>query len=337
MNFLKEQVEDMERESAEAAATGSVHNMECDSNSSSSDESTPLLHTNQSHATQLTTSFSNITRSLSSGFTTIPLRHATHLDPLRKEDNNLVLTADLKEEIDHWKKTDESLGDTEDEQTVRKVLQTKVVALESQLRKKLKEKQPQNHEFRENLKKLEKKYRIKNKELLVKAGVVMGISIVLFFMQSIPFMHLSLGWIAILGAICLLVMADIDDMESVFEKVEWPTLVFFACLFVVMEALRELRLLDLVGQMTQTAIGYFSPDWQLFMAINIILWVSAISSSFIDNIPFATVVVKILENMSHSDTLNIPMRPLVYALAFGACLGGKTRGTFVHVLDIPLC
>lgn len=325
MNFLKEQVEDMERESAEAAATGSVHNMACDSSSSSSsDESTPLLHTNPSHATQLTTSFSNLTRSLSSGFTTIPLRHATHLDPLRKEDNNLVLTADLKEEINHWKKTDESLGDTEEEKTVRRVLQTKVVALESQLRKKLKEKQPQNHEFRENLKKLEKKYRIKNKELLIKSGVVMGISIVLFFMQSVPFMHLSLGWIAIMGAICLLVMADIDDMESVFEKVEWPTLVFFACLFVVMEALRELRLLDLVGQLTQTAIGYFSPDWQLFMAINIILWVSAISSSFIDNIPFATVVVKILENMSHSDTLHVPMKPLVYALAFGACLGGKT-------------
>lgn len=316
MNFLKEQVEDMDRESAEAEAACSVHNAERGSfSSTSSDESTPLLPKSPTTTNTRSNGFS--------GFTNIPLRNPNSLDKAMSQDNNLVHTTDLKEEIDVWKKAHESLGATQDEKTVRRVLQTKVVALESQLRKKLKEKQPPNDQFRENLISLEKKYKIKNKELLIKSGIVMAIVIVLFFMQSVPFMHLSLGWIALLGAICLLVLADIDDMESVFDKVEWPTLIFFACLFVVMEALRELRLLEWVGQMTQQAIGSFTPSWQLFMAITIVLWVSALASSFIDNIPFATVVVKILEDMSHSESLKVPMAPLVYALAFGACLGGE--------------
>ena len=316
MNFLREQVEDMDRESAEAEAQ-SVCNVERGSfSSTSSDESTPLLQTSQ--AATPTNSCNNQVPC----FTNIALRNPNSLDKVMNQDNNLVHTTDLKEEIDVWKKAHDSLGASKDEKTVRRVLQTKVVALESQLRKKLKEKQPQNDQFCEILISLQKKYKIKNTELLIKAGVVMVIVIVLFFLQSMPFMHLSLGWIALLGAICLLVLADIDDMEAVFNKVEWPTLVFFACLFVVMEALGELRLLEWVGELTQKAITSFSPNWQLFMAITIILWVSALASSFIDNIPFATVVVKILENMSRSESMKVPMAPLVYALAFGACLGG---------------
>jgi hypothetical protein len=324
MNFLKEQVEDMDRETAEAEACS--HRAERGSfSSTSSDESTPLLNMTPS-TTRTKYSCPNDAND-APGFTNIALTlHSPNsmLDKAMSEGNNLVQTTDLKEEIHVWKQAHDSLGVTKDEQTVRRVLQTKVVALESQLRKKLKEKPPQNDQFRENLLVLEKKYKIKNKELLIKAGVVMVIVIILFFMQSVPFMHLSLGWIALLGAICLLVLADIEDMESVFNKVEWPTLVFFACLFVVMEALRELHLLEWVGHLTQEAIASFSPNWQLFMAITIVLWVSALASAFIDNIPFATVVVKILEDMSHSESLHVPMAPLVYALAFGACLGGES-------------
>lgn len=174
-----------------------------------------------------------------------------------------------------------------------------------------------------NLAELRRKYRIKNKPLLIKSGLVMGVVIILFFLQGLPNLDLSLGWIAILGAICLLILADFEDLESVIGRVEWSTLIFFASLFVVMEVLEELRFLWWIGQMTQTAINSFSDDYKLTMAIFIILWVSAIASSFIDNIPFATVMVKILEDLAKSDNLNLPMAPLVYALAFGACLGGQ--------------
>ena len=201
-----------------------------------------------------------------------------------------------------------------------------MVALEALLRRKLRAKQPTDQQFHEVLAVLRRKYRVRNQVLLIKAGIVMSGVLALFFLQSIPGLsNLSLGWIALAGAIALLLLSDVADMAVVLDRVEWATLLFFACLFVVMEALKELGLLRAIGSVTQSAIGSFDPRWQLVMAITIVLWVSALASSFIDNIPFATVVVKVLEGMSHgSNALKVPIAPLVYALAFGACLGGMS-------------
>lgn len=103
-----------------------------------------------------------------------------------------------------------------------------------------------------------------------------------------------LGWIAIFGALALLVLADSEDLERIFEKVEWTTLLFFASLFVVMEALSDLGLLLWIGDQTEKMIVAVHEDYRLVAAILIITWVSAIASSFIDNIPFTTVMVKIV-------------------------------------------
>lgn len=48
------------------------------------------------------------------------------------------------------------------------------------------------------------------------------------------------GWIAILGALWLLVLADIQDFEIILHRVEWATLLFFAGLFVLMEVFKIL-------------------------------------------------------------------------------------------------
>jgi len=44
------------------------------------------------------------------------------------------------------------------------------------------------------------------------------------------------GWIAIFGAVVLLILADVQEMEGVLHKIEWATLLFFAALFILMEA-----------------------------------------------------------------------------------------------------
>ncbi len=142
-------------------------------------------------------------------------------------------------------------------------------------------------------------------------------------MQSIPNLDLSLGWIAILGAILLLILADLEELESVISRVEWSTLIFFAALFVVMEALAELKFLWWIGQLTQDFINSVHEDNRLVVAILVFLWVSALASSFIDNIPFTTVMVKIIEDLADNNEFKVPLTPLIYALAFGACLGGK--------------
>ena len=61
---------------------------------------------------------------------------------------------------------------------------------------------------------------------------------------------MCIGWIAIFGALVLLLLADIQEMEAILNKVEWGTLLFFAGLFVLMEGLAELGLMEFIGQIT---------------------------------------------------------------------------------------
>lgn len=163
----------------------------------------------------------------------------------------------------------------------------------------------------------------------------MSMVIGLFFMQSIPNLDLSLGWIAILGAILLLVVSDRHELESIMGRVEWSTLIFFAALFVVMEALAELRFLWWIGQLTQDFINSVPEQSRLIVAILVFIWISALSSSFIDNIPLTTVMVKIIEDLAENNEFNIPLVPLIYALAFGACLGGN--GTLIGASSNVVC
>ncbi|KAH9364242.1 hypothetical protein HPB48_007317 [Haemaphysalis longicornis] len=134
-------------------------------------------------------------------------------------------------------------------------------------------------DFHENLRVLSEKYKIREPVLLVKATVVLASVIVLFFLQSIPEIRLTLGWIAILGSVMLMVLADTRELEGVIARVEWTTLIFFGALFVVME-------------------------------------------------------IKIVSGLGDSD-LGLKLGPLVYALAFGACLGGN--GTLIGASANVVC
>ena len=64
-------------------------------------------------------------------------------------------------------------------------------------------------------------------------------------------------------------------------------------------------------------------EHQMVVAIVLILWVSAVASSFIDNIPFTTATIPVIWELASSPDLCVTLRPLVWALAFGACLGGE--------------
>lgn len=65
-----------------------------------------------------------------------------------------------------------------------------------------------------------------------------------------------------------------------------------------------------------------SPEHQMVVAIVIVLWISALASSFIDNIPFTTATIPVIIELANSEKLCLSLKPLVWALAFGACLGG---------------
>lgn len=75
-------------------------------------------------------------------------------------------------------------------------------------------------------------------------------------------------------------------------------------------------------------------EYRLSVAIILILWVSTIVSSFVDNIPLTTMMVKVITSLSQNHDLELPLQPLIYALAFGGCLGGKICKIFFLVQDI---
>ncbi|KAG8183958.1 hypothetical protein JTE90_005189 [Oedothorax gibbosus] len=233
---------------------------------------------------------------------------------------------EMKHEIEVWKKAFNNLsGYSRDEDTVRATLRRKITILESLLKKKISDPKISEDDYRANLKELTNAFKVTDSSLLFKSAVVISVVIILFFLESI--LNLSIGWIAILGAIFLLVLADFDELEGVFSRVEWSTLLFFAALFVVMEALSRLDLVLYIVHLTQDAINSVDESHRLMVAIVLILWISALSSSIIDNIPFTTVMVQVVADIANSEDMKLPLKPLVFSLALGACLGGN--GTLI--------
>lgn len=90
-----------------------------------------------------------------------------------------------------------------------------------------------------------------------------------------------------------------------------------------MEALTELGLIEFIGRQTVSIILSVGEGSRLAVAILIILWVSALASAFVDNIPLTTMMVKIVISLAENEALGLPLHPLVWSLALGACLGGE--------------
>lgn len=232
---------------------------------------------------------------------------------------------ELRHEISVWQRAAASLSSySKDEDLVRETLVKKVNRLQRQLKKKVSSGSVAADSYKQTLQDLERKYPIRNRVLLVKSAVVLLFVVSFFFLHSLPdIQKLSLGWTALLGAILLLILSDREDMEAILARVEWSTLLFFAALFVLMESLAELGLIDWIGTQTENVILSVNEESRLAVAILIILWVSALASAFVDNIPLTTMMIKVSISLSEKKALNLPLQPLIWALAFGACLGGE--------------
>lgn len=255
-----------------------------------------------------------------------------------KEPSEIV---ELKHEIHVWRLTAQRISPASREETaVRSLLLGKVLALERLLACRLhtfhRQISQEDKNWETNLQELQKKHKISDRTLLAKCLMVLAFVIFMFFLNSfVPGVHLDLGWIAILGAIWLLILADIHDFEIILHRVEWATLLFFAALFVLMEALAHLHLIEYVGEQTALLIKMVPEDQRLVAALILVIWVSAIASSLIDNIPFTATMIPVLLNLSRDPEVSLPAPPLMYALALGACLGGN--GTLIGASANVVC
>lgn len=218
---------------------------------------------------------------------------------------------------------------------------------------------------------LMQRYSIKSWPILYMSMSVLVFAVIFFFVQAIPDIKLTLGWVSLFAALLLLVSSSMEylppdsEIESdkdedpivreqkrrenhqeqalrknseiqdenfnrVVAGVEWPTLMFFFALFIVMEVMGKLGVIRFLGiQITRLVDLIPSGPWRVAGSITIILWSCGIASAFIDNVPFTTMMIKILGTMlseaqaSHSPDLS-SIKALVFSLAFGACLGGNS-------------
>ena len=94
---------------------------------------------------------------------------------------------------------------------------------------------------------------------------------------------------ALTGAVLLLAISRVDIVEMLEHEVEWPTLIFFVALFMVIAGAEETGLIQIIAEWVRDMSA-----GNLTVAMMMILWVSAIASAFIDNIPFTATMLPIV-------------------------------------------
>ena len=101
---------------------------------------------------------------------------------------------------------------------------------------------------------------------------------------------------------------------------EWPTIFFFAGLFIIVGSLEVNGVIEYVAQQTLTLTG-----GNEFKTGMLVLWLSAIASAFVDNIPYTATMIPLLQSVGQLSQM--PMESIWWALSLGACLGGN--GTLI--------
>ena len=157
--------------------------------------------------------------------------------------------------------------------------------------------------------------------LLKKCLLVIAVTIAMFVLHGS--LGLDTATAALTGAGLLLLITYTRDeamIAKVFSKVEWLAIFFFAGLFVLVGALVETGVIKmLAAEAIQLTNGNVNATAML------ILWMSAIASAFIDNIPFVATLIPLIQDMGQMGLTNLD--PMWWSLSLGACLGGN--GTLI--------
>ena len=104
-----------------------------------------------------------------------------------------------------------------------------------------------------------------------------------------------------------MVIATPHELHRVFESVEWDTLLFFAALFVMIEAMATMGLIRAIGTGLSSMIAQSAEDQRLAVAISLVLLVSAIVSAFLETIPHPATTVTVIHPFSYNPALSTPV------------------------------
>lgn len=161
--------------------------------------------------------------------------------------------------------------------------------------------------------------RLLKQSLFVLALVITG------FILAHP-LQLQSATIAMFGAALLLLLSNLsnnaeeqsEQVNKSFGGVEWITIFFFIGLFIAVKGIEEAGALRILADLI---IGYTGADLEVMSLA--ILWVSAIASAVVDNIPFVATMIPVIKSMAPTFGGAENLMPLWWSLALGACLGGN--------------
>jgi Na+/H+ antiporter NhaD/arsenite permease-like protein len=153
--------------------------------------------------------------------------------------------------------------------------------------------------------------RITDVPLMRKSLAVMALTIAGFLLAR-P-LGLEAATIALAGAVVLMIVAG-EDVHEILKTVEWPTLFFFVGLFILVGAVVEVGIISAIAQ---AAIGLTGGDSGV--AAMLVLWMSAVLSAIVDNIPYTATMIPLVQEMGNV----MDIEPIIWALVLGADFGGN--------------
>jgi len=166
----------------------------------------------------------------------------------------------------------------------------------------------------DSLMKMNEKEAMKDVKTLKKIIFVLTLVIALFFLHSS--FHMPPSMVALLGAsLAFIMVSPKKDPQPILEKVEWSVLLFFAALFIIVGGLEHAGVLN---KLASEIAGFTNGN--IIMAAIFILWISAIMSAIVDNIPFTVAMIPVI---SYLETQGISVNILWWALALGVGFGGN--------------
>jgi Na+/H+ antiporter NhaD/arsenite permease-like protein len=170
---------------------------------------------------------------------------------------------------------------------------------------------------------------IRDSRLLAISVAVLVIVTAAFVLHTV--LHLDPAVVAILGGLLLLVLSRLDA-EAVAKDVEWPTLVFFVGLFVMVGALVNTGVIEVISQAATEAV-----EGRLLLASIGLLWGSAFLSAIVDNIPYVATMSPIVADLVAAEGTS-QSQVLWWALALGADFGGNATavGASANVVILGL-
>lgn len=173
-------------------------------------------------------------------------------------------------------------------------------------------------ELQAGVMKLNEKDSIKDARLLRQCLVVLSLTVIGFVLHQ--YINLESSVVALSGA-SLLLLVTRRDPEHALHAVEWPVIFFFIGLFVVVGSLKEVGVIEAVARWALDVTG-----GHIVSTGMLILWLSAIASAFVDNIPFVATMIPLIQDMGQIGGIT-DLNFFWWSLSLGACLGGN--GTIV--------